>query len=94
MKMGIGVQELTRELAEQLGYRGQSGLVVTEVQEGSPAANAGVESGSLILAVNRTKVKDLNAFYKELSADAKDGSVLLRLRQNGDAIFVVIHLKE
>ena len=93
-KVGISVQVLTPELADQLGYPNKGGLVITAVEPGSPAAEAGVESGSLILAINRKKVRTLSELRDEMAEDAKDGSVLLRLRQNGNAMFVVIHLKK
>ena len=44
-KLGIGVQALTNDLANQLGYKGQHGVVVTNVTAGSPAEEAGLQRG-------------------------------------------------
>ena len=52
-KLGITVQELTRELAARLGIKdSKGGLVVTEVKPGSPAEEAGTLAGSIIVEIN------------------------------------------
>jgi serine protease Do len=51
-EFGLGVQDLTPELASQFGYpEDTQGLVVTSVKEGSPAEAAGLETGDLITRV-------------------------------------------
>ena len=53
-KLGLALQELTPELAKQLGVQGDKGVVVTEVKPDSPAAQAGLAAGDVIREVNRT----------------------------------------
>jgi serine protease Do len=55
--LGMTLQALTPPLAEQLGYQGKEGVVVTDVEADSPAADAGLQQGAIILAVNRHPVK-------------------------------------
>ncbi|MFH1764398.1 MAG: trypsin-like peptidase domain-containing protein [Gemmatimonadota bacterium] len=51
-KLGIGVQELTPELAERLGYEESGGVVITQVTPLGPASRRGVGFGEKILQIN------------------------------------------
>src|SRR5262249_11991539 len=55
--LGMQVQELTAELAERLGYSEAGGLVVSRVDVGGPAAQAGIQRGDRIREVNGKKVQ-------------------------------------
>ena len=80
-QLGITVQELTEELARQLGYEGYSGVVVTEVERGSPATREGIRRGTLIMEVNRKQVSNVREFNRAIEKAAKEGSVLLLIKQ-------------
>ena len=63
---------LTPDLAENLGVdRSLKGVVVTQVEPGGPAADAGLRRGDVILEVNRQPVKDADAYKKALKAGGK-----------------------
>ena len=59
---------------------GDSGVEVTEVTEGSPAAQRGLRAGDVITAVNRTMVRNL----RDLAAIAENNRILFLLVQRGD----------
>ncbi len=82
-KVGLALQKLTPELAAQLGYEGQSGVLISSVESGSPAARAGLRRGDLIEEVNRIPVSDPNQ-VKKLIVESGKKTVLLLVRQ-GDA---------
>ena len=85
---------MTEELANQLGYEGESGIVVTQVEPGSPAAREGIRRGMLILEVNQKPVDNLGDFAKALEASKKSGKVLLLIKTpNSFARFVTIRLE-
>ena len=88
----MSVQTLTGELAQQLGYGDDNGLVITEVQPGSQAAEAGLKPGMLIKQVNRQPVKSANDFRRLLSEQSDATSVLLLVRQGEHPRFVVLPL--
>jgi serine protease Do len=50
--LGIGIQVLTRNIAEQLGMKGQQGVRAVQVFEDSPAQKAGIEVGDILIAIN------------------------------------------
>ena len=85
-KTGLGLQELTRELAAQFGYQPRSGLLIADVEEGSPAAATGLDAGSLLTGVDGVRTQDLLSAAAAV-ADRKRGesaalSVVVR-RQRG-----------
>lgn len=84
-KLGLQVQELTPDLAQKFGFLDNKGVVITHVEAGSPAAEATLKAGSLIMAVNRQKVTNLAEFNVAITEAANEGRVLLMVRQ-GDAI--------
>lgn len=55
--LGVGIQDLTKELAEYYGFKGQTGVLVTQVFQGDPADKAGILPNDIITAVNGKKVK-------------------------------------
>ena len=56
--IGLGVQEMTSELAPWFGLNGGDGVLVTDVVPGAPADNAGIRRGDVILQYQGQTVKD------------------------------------
>jgi serine protease Do len=89
-ELGLTVQTLTPQLAEQFGGQPGEGVLVTEVKPGSIAATAGIEPGTLILQVNRQWVKNVGDFQNAVKAGRKTGRVLFLVRKEGMQRFVVL----
>lgn len=93
-KLGVTLQPLTPQIAQQLGLKGiTEGLVVADVQAGSPAEDAGIAQGDVILQVNRQDVKTVDD-VKNAVAKSKNNSVLLLINRQGQTIFVTINVDE
>ncbi|MBZ0216265.1 MAG: trypsin-like peptidase domain-containing protein, partial [Fimbriimonadaceae bacterium] len=56
--LGVGIQNITPDIAESLGLDGTDGALVTSVTDNSPADEAGVREGDTVLTVNGDTVKD------------------------------------
>ena len=56
--IGVGVQEMTRELAESFKLPQARGALISEVLSGSPAEKAGIKPGDILVAVNGKPVTD------------------------------------
>jgi len=89
-KLGLTVQNLTGDLAERLGFEGLTGVLVTEVDAGSPAAQAGITPGTLIMEVNRKEVKNTREFSKAVEEVGAGGTVLLYIQDQYYRRFVVL----
>jgi len=91
--IGLKVQEMTSTLARRYGYKTEEGLIITEVERYSEADRKGLETGDVILEVNRQKVKSINDLEKILDR-LKSGDPLLLFirredRQGGSQDFMV-----
>jgi serine protease Do len=86
---GILVQNLTPAIREQLGLSPSTrGVVISDLDPNSPAAQAGLQPGDVIQSINRQPFDDVAGFNR-LAAQAK-GEVLLRVNRQGSSAFVVI----
>ena len=69
----IFLYPLTSQMAEQLGLRGTAGAFVNEIEKRSPAYQAGLEPGDVIISFNGENVIDPSHFV-QLVSDASIGS--------------------
>jgi Do/DeqQ family serine protease len=86
---GITVQNLTPELRDRLGLSSDvRGVVITEIDPDSPAAQAQLQPGDVIENINRHPVNSVVDFNR-WAAEAK-GQTLLRVNRQGNGFFIVI----
>jgi serine protease Do len=91
---GVRVENLTPEMARRLNLPpGARGVVVTDVDPDSGAADAGLQRGDVIEEVNRQSVASSGEFEAALQKAGKQ-SVLLRVRRAERASFVLIKPRE
>ncbi len=88
--LGITVQNLTPEIAKGLGLKKDTGVVVTRVEPGSPAADAGIQTGDVIREVNRTSVKDVEDFIQKIEKAKVQDNILLSLQRGQNNLFAAI----
>lgn len=88
--LGISVQNLTGELAQQFGYENEKGVVITQVDPNSDAARKGVSPGMLIIEVNRQPVRNTAEFERALQQTGGKQSVLLRIKDQQGTRYVAI----
>lgn len=95
MRWGIGLGNLTPEVRDQLqAPHDIHGAIIEQVQPGSPADNAGLQQGDIILEVNRHKVQSASDVQQALSSVAKGQDALLLVWSNGGNTFRVLHSQE
>lgn len=81
---GLTVQNVTPEIAQTLGLKGAQGVVITAVERGSAADDAGLRRGDVILEIDRETVRNL-ADYRHAIAGLKKGESSLFLVQRGQS---------
>jgi serine protease Do len=87
-RLGFEVRPLTPEVARQLDRRSTDGVVVSHVEEGTAAAEAGLRRGDVIVEANRRPVKSL-ADFEAATRDMKRGERLTVRLERGDAALYV-----
>jgi serine protease Do len=93
-KMGIEIDNLTPDLASQLGYSSSDeGVVITKVKPGSAAAQAGIRPGCLIQSVNHKKIRSLDDFNKALAEAGNQKRILLLIRQGSTSRYYTFKIE-
>ena len=59
-RLGVSIQEVNQSLADSFGLSKPAGALISSVESGSPAAQAGLESGDVILSLNGTEIQTSN----------------------------------
>ncbi len=87
---GLSVDNLTPGIARQLRLpAGTKGIVVTNVDQGSAADDAGIQKGDVILEVNRNPVSNVGDFRRAVTASS--GSALLLISREGTTHYIVLN---
>jgi serine protease Do len=90
-ELGLSVQELSPELARELGLDPDAkGVVVSAVVSGSPAEDAGIRQGDVIEMVGNESISSVAEFRRKLASREKDESVLVLVRRGDQTLFRVI----
>jgi len=87
--LGMEVSDLTADVAQQLGFKDQQGVVITSVTPGSSADRSGLESGMLIARVGDKNVQNAEEF-KAAVEGAHDDGLLMLVRTPQGSRFVVV----
>lgn len=94
-RWGVGLNNLTPEIREQLQIpQDVRGAVITNVEPGSPADNAGLTQGTVIEQVNQHPVQNAQDVQRELGSIPKGQDVMLLVWNNGGSTFAVLHASE
>ena len=91
--LGLMVDEITPELAEELGLKETSGVIVTEVEDRSPAAEAGLEAGDIILEVDQDPMKSIRQFDRKIERYKPGDTILLLVRHQETTIYRTLKVR-
>ena len=92
-KLGLTVQPLTADNARDLGYEGETGVVIGEVKDDSPAATAELRPGDLITEINREKISSVAEFRAALDKAKDKDSILFLVKSKAGSRFVIVRVK-
>jgi len=94
-RWGLGLADVTPDVRRQLRASGDlKGAVIERVLPGSPADNAGLRPGDVILGVNRRDMETAADVQKALANVPKGQDALLLVWSNGGNTFRVLHSSE
>jgi serine protease Do len=92
--LGVHIQELTPELARAFGLKDGGGVLIGDVSPDTPAAQAGLKKGDVILQVNGQPVNAPNQLQVQISQFAPGTPIKLQLWHNGASQNVSLKLAE
>jgi serine protease Do len=88
---GLAMQNIRPEERRQMGLSGNEGVLVTAVMPDSPAANANVQAGDVILQINQVPVSSVDGVKNEVAKAKGDKPLLLLLRRaDGSTSFAAL----
>ncbi len=87
---GIVAQDISPEMARQLGINQNAGVIITNVVPGSPADDVGVQPQDIIVQVNRVKISSLKEYDREITRAVKNKNVMLLIRRGNSNFFVTM----
>jgi serine protease Do len=90
--IGVTLQALSPELAQQFGLKDTHGAAVTDVSPGGPGEKAGLKTGDVITAINGAKVQDSNELTLAVTQHAPGETVTLDVVRNGQSQKVTVTL--
>ncbi|GHT94072.1 DegQ protease [Betaproteobacteria bacterium] len=79
--IGVEAQEITQELAESFGLPDTNGALIAGVVRGSPADQAGIKPGDVLLAVGKNDIRDPQAMLDVIAALKPGDEAAFRLRR-------------
>jgi serine protease Do len=92
--MGILPQEVSPAIADAFGLRQPSGVLVGNVEAGSPAAKAGIQRGDILLAMNGKPITDLGQFRIDIGLMRPGSQVQFLVFRNGAERQIAVTLAE
>jgi C-terminal processing protease CtpA/Prc len=93
-RLGIDAEEISGQLGAFFGAPGGEGILVRDVNSGSPAEKAGVKAGDVITSLNGERIRTVGELREKLSAkrDDKERTVKLGVLRNKSEISLTVEL--
>ena len=92
-EVGVRVQRITPEAARRLGLSSTKGVLVVEVQPGSPADQVGLEPADVIREVNQRPVNNVRDFELAVRQGRRGDRILLLVQRGDNAVFFAVKRK-
>ena len=90
--LGATLQNVSKDIADNLGLERPTGAVVIEVIENGPAAEAGLKRGDVVAAVDNQTVEDAESVGFRLGVKPLGGSAKLTVLRNGRSLDLSLKL--
>eukprot|EP00456_Euglypha_rotunda_P087409 TRINITY_DN88_c0_g1_i1.p1 TRINITY_DN88_c0_g1~~TRINITY_DN88_c0_g1_i1.p1 ORF type:complete len:498 (-),score=153.84 TRINITY_DN88_c0_g1_i1:3711-5204(-) len=88
--LGLEVRPLTKDLSKQFGITGTNGLVISGIEDGSPAQAAGLKAGDVIEKAGGQPVTTVEEYEKARDQFSKGDGLVLNVRSSDGRKFYVV----
>jgi serine protease Do len=92
--LGVVIQDVTQELASALGVKVKGGVLVSNVGPSTPAGEAGLRQGDVILRFNKLSVNSSNALRNAVAAVKPGRTVPVDLQRDGKRLTLKVAIRE
>lgn len=92
--LGMTVEEITPEMAQQYNLSEDSGIIVVRVEAGSPAGEAGIRGGDIILEIDQEPMKDLRDYRRMIRGYEKGDTILFLIKRAQSTIYLTLKIDE
>jgi serine protease Do len=92
-RWGLTVQDITPAIVDQLGLPDDTGVVISQVEQNSPAQEEGLQRGDVIIEVEHNPIKNMADYKKYIELVQKKKTLLLTVRVKANTyrtLFVVL----
>jgi serine protease Do len=89
-ELGMTVQRVTPQMAESLGLDKPEGVVVTDVESGSAADEAGIRRGDVIVQIDRKTIRSVDEYKKSIAGIRKGKGVLFLVKRGDSTLFLAL----
>ncbi|MBM4103944.1 MAG: Do family serine endopeptidase [Planctomycetes bacterium] len=93
-KLGVKVAPMDSDASRKFNVKGDKGVVIVEVDPDSPAGEAGIEPGMIILSVNSAEVNTIAEFNQAMEQSAKTKKVRLLIKSGRFSQYLILPLKD
>jgi serine protease Do len=90
--LGVSLQPVDKDIADAFNLPKPEGALISEVVKDSPADKAGIKQGDIILEYNKTSIKSLQNFRKDISMMAPGSTVKLKINRKGEVLNISLSL--
>jgi len=90
---GIKAQEITSEISQQLGIPREAGVIISNIENGSPAEEVGLQPQDIIVQVNKVRISSMKEYIKEMTKATEKKSVRLLVQRGKSRFLVALHME-
>ena len=89
-KWGLMLEDITPQVARQHGLKADRGALVVGVKDGSPADQASIQQGDIILEVNHKQVNSVADVKKQVAKAGDKSPLLLLVQRDQGKLYVAL----
>ncbi|MGE5247097.1 MAG: DegQ family serine endoprotease [Verrucomicrobiota bacterium] len=91
--VGLTVQDITPDIAKRFDITDTKGVIVTSVDDGSPADDAGMQAGDIIRQIDQKPVSNVAEFKKLMKRGEHEKSILFIVELGGNRMVLVVKVE-
>jgi len=92
-KLGIAIEEISEKLAFKYNIEDRNGVVIIDIETGSPAEAAGLQIGDVIKQIEGKTVTNVDEFMEIFEKVKTSDSIMLLVKRGNSQLYIVVKIK-